>query len=225
MENEAGESSDLAVYRIVLPPEGSTLSDLEVIPFSPDTPDLETPLVLAGTGFIQQKTPATLTSNGKVLAQIGYRTKRSRGVIWGLNTLAEVVPEDVATGEGFMTQCFTTEFGRDQFEAQAAEGDSGGAIFAWSDGRQRWELAGCIIAVSQQSDYVPYGSKTFSANLAKYRDQLPNAEVNELHEFPEIMVAEEQDVSRTSGVRQDDIETDEVIELPAALYVSSAFGC
>ena len=78
----------------------------------------------------------------------------------------------MSTGE-FSTHCFVTKFDRSGFEAQAAEGDSGGASFIFNPRLKRWELAGCIIGVTQKGAYVPFGSRTYLANLSLYRSQFP----------------------------------------------------
>tara|TARA_R110000850_G_scaffold20717_3_gene61494 strand:- start:83 stop:1054 length:972 start_codon:yes stop_codon:yes gene_type:complete len=182
LESEVGGSSDLALFKVRVR-EGSSLSELGEVAVAESTPDNNSQLILAGTGFIQQRKPATLSSNGEVLAVIGYRTKPTRGVSWGLNRLNQIVDAPVETGEAYQTRCITTEFNRSKFEAQAAAGDSGGAIFAWSSIRERWELAGCIIAVTQKGEYVPFGSRTYSADLAFYQDQMPGAELIEFAGF------------------------------------------
>lgn len=60
-------------------------------------------------------------------------------------------------------------------EAQASNGDSGGAVFQFSDGV--WKLSGIMIAVSkplngQPDDTVLFGDQTFIADLSYYREQI-----------------------------------------------------
>ena len=131
-------------------------------------------VVMIGSGLVQDAKPVAMKSGEKILAVLGYRIESRRAAVGGLNTVGEIVEKPVRT-KAFQTDCFSTNFDRSGFEAQAVDGDSGGASFVYNQQRGRWELAGCIIAVSQADGFVPFGSQTFMANLSRYAGQLPNA--------------------------------------------------
>ncbi|MBN1555988.1 MAG: trypsin-like serine protease [Phycisphaerae bacterium] len=62
--------------------------------------------------------------------------------------------------------------GADEF--QAADGDSGGGLFAYNG--SEWELCGLLMAVgvygSQPGDTAVYGNYTYAVDLSRYYDQL-----------------------------------------------------
>ena len=94
---------------------------------------------------------------------------------WGTNDVTE--SQVVLYGPGrTITMCFRTSFSASgtPLEAQGALGDSGGAVFARSDGR--WKLAGLILAVErhpgQPLEMAVIGNRTTAADLAYYRPQI-----------------------------------------------------
>jgi hypothetical protein len=131
--------------------------------------------VLIGNGFTQGEKPMTLSSGGKVLGVLGYRVEPRRSMAWGLNRTSQALDGAVETGRDFSTQCFTTQFDRTFFAGQAADGDSGGAAFSYNRAQNRWELSGCIIAVSQQRGNVTFGCRTYLGDLGSYASQFPGA--------------------------------------------------
>lgn len=171
LKDGAGGRSDLAIFRVTCDKD-SALARLGRLPIASSSPNSDSQLLLFGSGLSQSADPNTLKSNGKILAVLGYRLQGQRETTWGFNTLSELPGDPVKTGE-FNTHCFVTQFDRSGFEAQAADGDSGGASFVFNAELKRWELAGCIIGVTQKGTYIPFGSRTFLANLSRYRDQLP----------------------------------------------------
>jgi hypothetical protein len=74
------------------------------------------------------------------------------------------------------TRCFDVSFDRpgSPGEAQAALGDSGGAVLARRDGR--WELAGVMVAISTFPGQPPssglFGNTTTAADVSYYRNQI-----------------------------------------------------
>jgi hypothetical protein len=74
------------------------------------------------------------------------------------------------------TESFHTKFTEHDtaHEAQAANGDSGGAVFIENAGV--WELAGVMFAVGsyeeQPAETSLYGNLTYAADLASYRSQI-----------------------------------------------------
>jgi hypothetical protein len=106
----------------------------------------------------------------------GFRWAASRSVRWGTNRVAGSWG---ALYPGTVT--FFTQFDPDTspsstaHEAQGANGDSGGPVFAWRAGS--WELAGIMLAVSTYADqYVNrsalYENQTGAADLSFYRDEI-----------------------------------------------------
>lgn len=171
LELENGTKSDLAVFRVEIPNGFSTLAKLASIEIADESPRAEDTVLMMGTGLQQNPTPAAMSSNGKILAVLGYNLDHRRATRGGVNLVEEVRDLPVTTGDR-ETYCFTTRFDRGIFEAQASDGDSGGATFAYDGDSRRWRLAGCIIAVSQKDGFVPFGSQTFLADLSRYRNQI-----------------------------------------------------
>ena len=125
----------------------------------------------------------------------GYRYATGQTMRWGTNRIEDdtvyrawdVDPNhnmnvSIRIGEkSFDVVAFVTKFddtGGTAFEAQAAFGDSGGAVFYnnFPDEADAWELAGVIHAVDN-SRGQPYatavlGNLTFFSDLSVYRDQI-----------------------------------------------------
>lgn len=173
LTNADGSKSDLAVFTVQFD-AASSLAKLEVLPIAAE--HAERPVLLVGTGFTQGAKPITLGSQGKTLAVLGYHVQAERSIAWGLNRASQEIDRPVATAGTFSTRCFTTRFERNDFAGQAAEGDSGGAGFSFNRELNRWELSGCIIAVSQQQPHVTFGARTFLGDLGFYAPQLANAD-------------------------------------------------
>jgi len=90
---------------------------------------------------------------------------------WGTNEIATAPPTTVLD-----TMSISTEFdeGGTTDECQAANGDSGGALFVDNGGT--WELAGLLFAVgtffNQPANTSLYGNPTYAADIAYYRDAI-----------------------------------------------------
>ncbi len=177
LENKDGSKSDLAVFQVTFE-KSSSLAKLGNLPIA--EAKAERPILLIGTGFTQGAKPIVLGSQGKTLAVLGYHVQPQRSVAWGMNRGSQELDSPVATSGStgtFSTRCFTTSFDRNDFAGQAADGDSGGAGFSFNRELGRWELAGCIIAVSQQQPRVTFGSRTFLGDLGFYAPQISGAKV------------------------------------------------
>ncbi len=175
LRNPDGGKSDLAIFQVDVGASSSSLAKLASLPIGDVKKDLQleseesTPMIMVGTGFTQKDVPTTVLGSDVVL---GYSLQPKRGKQWGINTLAQVLDQPVSTSGGYRTSCFITKFDASEGEAQAADGDSGGAMFAYNAQSEQWELVGCIIAVSQKGIAIPFGCKTYLGNLASYRSQL-----------------------------------------------------
>jgi hypothetical protein len=169
-----GRQADVAIFRVKYA-ASSSLGKMPNLPIASLTPEKEDALLLVGSGLSEITETSTLRSNGEVLAELGYRIGSERSMTWGFNSLSESPGQPLESGR-FSTHCFLTRFDNAKLEAQAAAGDSGGASFAFNTRLRRWELAGCIIGVTQKDSDIPFGSRTYLANLSRYRSQFPLAE-------------------------------------------------
>lgn len=107
----------------------------------------------------------------------GYKTLSTRSMRWGTN---DVTASGLWINDGFgdVTMLATTfdASGSPSNEAQAAYGDSGGAVFQKNG--SSWELSGLILTVggfSGQPDpgaNAIYGDTTYAADLSFYRSQI-----------------------------------------------------
>lgn len=108
----------------------------------------------------------------------GFKWSGGNTMRWGENAIDEI--------DGFSLININAGFGNvlshvtafdkvgETHEAQAAVGDSGGAMFLKNGAS--WELAGIILAIStttgQPGETAAFGNRTFSASLPVYRDQI-----------------------------------------------------
>jgi hypothetical protein len=117
----------------------------------------------------------------------GVNSAASHVIRWGEN---EVTDRNVVAQTGLdnsnnplIVHGYTTTFDNLDYiganplasEAQASSGDSGGAVFQFSDGV--WKLSGIMVAVNetlsgQPGDTVLFGDQTLIADLSYYRDQI-----------------------------------------------------
>lgn len=183
LTNSDGGESDLAVFRVKIGEGDLGLSKLGKLPIRENGNDLQGPLVMIGTGFTESRSPKKVGAN----VILGYRINSQRAKRWGVNFLDKFLDKLVKTVGGYKTQCFVSNFDRKEGEAQAADGDSGGATFAYNHLLGRWELVGCIIAASQLQSYVPFGARTYLGDLGAYRQQLPGVEDIKLPVVPDVM--------------------------------------
>jgi hypothetical protein len=154
-------ATDLVVFRIEPRP------DLPALPIRPTPPEVGNRTLLVGSGGHRGE---RITWKG----QTGWKWSPGGTLRWGTNRVA-IVGIDVPAG-GNLTPGFAVRFdpGETRFEAQAASGDSGGAVFIPRKGR--YELAGVLIAVAgfpgQPPDSAFYGNLTTAADLSTFSDSL-----------------------------------------------------
>jgi hypothetical protein len=154
--NPNGTMADLMLFRIDPEP------DLPSLEIAAESPSIGTPIVMVGSGLGRgDKT----SGQGRV----GFSWQAPSIKRWGTSLVHEY-RHDQSVG---FTDAFATRFSiaKTAHEAHAAHGDSGGAAFAYLEGR--WQLVGIIMAVDrhpgQPERSAAYGNRTFIADLARYR--------------------------------------------------------
>jgi len=157
-----GVKADLILFRVDPAPA------LPRLAISRERPEMGAKLILVGYGGgIGEPTEW----NGRP----GFQRARNGFKRWGTN-LAEPGLGIVPGPQGTLTRCFEMTFSSrgTPHEAQAAVGDSGGAVFA--QGAEGWELAGVMVAVGtmpgQPRPLTLYGNSTSAADLSLYRPQI-----------------------------------------------------
>jgi Trypsin-like peptidase domain len=157
----APPTADLIVFRI------EPLPGLPELPIRPTHPDVGDRVLLIGAGLDRG---ARTTWKGKPGWSWGEQAK----LRWGTNLVA-VAGVDTRAG-GNVTPGFALRFDprETRFEAQAATGDSGGAVFMLRKGR--FELAGVLLALASFPDQPPhtalYGNLTTAADLSVFRKSI-----------------------------------------------------
>jgi len=157
----APPAADLIVFRIEPVPE---LPELPIRPIHPNVGDRA---LLIGAGCDRG---ARTSWNGKA----GWSWGGKSTLRWGTNLVA-MAALDTRVG-GDVTPGFALRFDPrgTRFEAQAAMGDSGGAVFIPRAGR--FELAGVLLAIGSFPDQPPntalYGNISTAADLSVFRNSI-----------------------------------------------------
>jgi hypothetical protein len=172
LSNEDATGADLVLFWLQAP--HPPLGDLEI---SAATPANDTDVVMIGRGR-NRGAATTWNPPGPGPTYDGYTWGLGYTIRWGTNFVEPVagLPE---LEDYFQTRLFATTFdesgaGHSVHEAQAATGDSGGAVFA-STG-SGYELAGILLGITSYQDQPPetalYGNHTLAADLSFYRDEI-----------------------------------------------------
>jgi len=158
LRNPDGTLADIIVFRIDGVPR------LPRLQIASATPKVGTPVVLVAHG---RNRGAPLIWSGHP----GFAWGTASALRWGTNIVAKT---EVRVNS---TQAFVTQFRKDgatSHEAQAAQGDSGGAVFVKEQGK--WRLAGLLYMVAgypnQPAEAALYGNFSLCADLAQYRLQI-----------------------------------------------------
>jgi hypothetical protein len=147
--------TDLMLFRI------DPVPDLPPVEISAETPLIGSPIILVGSGLGRGE---KMAGQGRV----GFLWQKPLVKRWGTSMVHEHL-HDRSVGN---TDVFSTRFSiaNTAHEAHAARGDSGGAAFAYLDGR--WQLAGIMLAVDnhdgQPDGSAVYGNRTMIADLSRY---------------------------------------------------------
>ncbi|MCA9512762.1 MAG: trypsin-like peptidase domain-containing protein [Myxococcales bacterium] len=175
LETAPGVPADLALYRI----EGDP--GLPWLEIASSPPIVGEPVVMVGQGWTRLASPAYWDAAWQpttpaMAAHAGFERGVGRALRWGTNEVV-VVDDEVVLG-GRTTTSFATTFdeGVSADEAQAVQGDSGGAVFAQRAGDGVWELAGAMFTVGlwigQPADTAVFGTATYAVQLADYREAI-----------------------------------------------------
>jgi hypothetical protein len=158
-------NADLLLFQIVRDPG---LPDLPILSYRPAS---GADVVMIGHGHDRGPFVDACGSSG-------WRWGAGRTMRWGTN---EVWQSGVDLSvSGTLTRAFTTDFsasGQTPHEAQASDGDSGGAVFTKTGIGSEWRLAGIMTSRSdsvlcQLSDAALFGHFTYAADLSYYRIQI-----------------------------------------------------
>lgn len=170
--NANGTPADAMLFEVVLP-EG--FEDLPPLPIARESPHPGEEVLLIGFGRGREKVVEVL-SDGP--AQFGFSWTPRGDKRWGTNRI-ETIDETLYQGS-WTTHSFALVFDppttahATEFEAQAAVGDSGGAVFVKRDGQ--WLLAGMMTSVTGFSrapaQTSMYGDRTYAADLSTYRGEI-----------------------------------------------------
>lgn len=175
-------NTDLLMYQLVTDPglpalaiAASTPPDagaVTMIGAGRDRGAYETWLVNTGT------IPFTWTVNTVNPDAAGYYWGSTRTMRWGTNAVTGSSAW-IDYNPGFFVSAYTLRTTFDDLdgpstEAQAAVGDSGGAVFAKNG--TSWELAGIMLAIDvysgQPGNTSVFGNRTYAADLSYYRGQI-----------------------------------------------------
>ena len=170
--NVNGTPADAMLFEVALP-EG--FEDLPPLPIARESPQPGEEVLLIGFGRGREKVVEVL-SDGPV--QFGFSWTQKGRKRWGTNRIA-TIDETLYQGS-WTTHSFALVFDppmtahATEFEAQAAVGDSGGAVFVKRDGE--WQLAGMMTSVTGFSrapaQTSMYGDSTYAADLVTYRGEI-----------------------------------------------------
>jgi len=161
LRNQDGTNADLLLFKLLLWPQIPNLV------IASQTPGVGTVATLIGNGA--DRGAATVWNS---IAGYSWGTRNT--IRWGTAPVEEQAVNVSLAGS--VTRAFTTLFKRraTPSPAQAAVGDSGGAVFVKVNGV--WNLAGVMVAVDtymgQPASTSLYGNHTFAADLTTYREQI-----------------------------------------------------
>lgn len=180
----AGKSAtaDLYMFRLASTPPG-----LAAVTIASSTINSGAAVTMIGSGrdrgaftewsVNQGTTPWTWTEVSSGGDAAGYKTLATRAMRWGTNNVSgSALWIDDGFGDTFMLATTFNDLGPPSNEAQAAYGDSGGAVFRKNG--STWELAGTILTVGGYSGQPDpganaiYGDATYAADLSYYRSQI-----------------------------------------------------
>lgn len=173
--------TDLVLYRLATDP------GLPAVTLAATSPAVNAAVTMIGAGrdrgaFSQWSvntatTPWTWTATSSGGNVAGYQWAATRTMRWGTNTITANTWLDYTVSTPVSVYAAATTFNFSpsySAEAQAAAGDSGGAVFHKNG--STWELAGIMLSTGQFSGQpaatAVFGNVTYSADLSFYRSQI-----------------------------------------------------
>lgn len=170
--NADGTPADAIVFQ--LDPDAD-LPDLPILPLASIAPLPGEEIMLIGFGRRREKVVEWHDEDG---SHFGFKWSAKGSKRWGTNQIASshsrLVQENWSTRT--LSFVFDPPYSKNttRYEAQAATGDSGGAVFVKRDGE--WQLVGMMISVSASArtpgSTTSYGDVTFAASIASYRSEI-----------------------------------------------------
>jgi hypothetical protein len=155
--------------------------DLPALRLAGSAPRVDTRVVMIGNGVNRGASRTGWNLAWAIVplgeaSHAGYQPAPGRAMRWGTNRVTAI---DLLMRTGKRaSRAFATRFDAGlptPHEAQAANGDSGGPVFA-RNGEGEWELVGIMFTVGQQAEdpkiLAVYGDLTFAVDLHAYRDQI-----------------------------------------------------
>lgn len=170
--NESGGAADAVVFRVV---GNSGMPDLPLLPIAQEPPEAGEEVILIGFGRERKKVIEWLHEGQ---SRFGFEWTDQGAKRWGTNRIRS--NHEILDQPKWSTRALSFVFdppnslATTAHEAQAAVGDSGGAVFVKRDGE--WLLAGMMISISVEAS-VPdgtttYGATTFAVDMAFYRSEI-----------------------------------------------------
>jgi len=155
--------------------------ELPMLDIATRPPRAGEPVLMIGNGRNRDERRRVHSPTGQPLTGWAWGTTTSKR--WGTNRVIGSVQTVVHNGTS--TRAFSTRFdslydgGATEHEAQAAEGDSGGAVFARrraNDAHSEWVLAGVMFTVNHpfggSASAAYYGDLTHAVDLSAYRREI-----------------------------------------------------
>lgn len=173
--------TDLVLYQLAADP------GLPSLTIASSTPGAASPVTMIGAGRDRGAfqswlvntgtTPWVWTVNNTNPNAAGYFWGTGRTMRWGTNAIEAAGWINYTIDNlksAYVVQTTFTDSGSPSTEAQAAPGDSGGAVFHKNG--SLWELAGIMLVTDgysgQPGGTAVYGNNTYSADLSFYRSQI-----------------------------------------------------
>lgn len=168
LTNSNGSFTDMILFHL------SALPPLPALTLATRSPNALSPVDLVGCGRIAGSVQSAIG------AFTGFYWSPEQVQSWGNNTVSIGGVTVINTGAGVGdVSAFAVDFtapgvNQNSHEAQAAAGDSGGAVFQLKG--STWQLAGMLDAITALPSQPPgtsvFGNQTYSADIATYAAQI-----------------------------------------------------
>lgn len=170
--NSDGSAADIMVFQL---DEEAGLPDLPLLPLAVVPPANDEEVLMIGFGRVRQD---RIEAGRGETTRPAFRWSEKGEKRWGRNRVES--NDEWLVQDRYVTRAFVTRFERSihpratEYEASAALGDSGGAVFVRRDGG--WKLAGLMTSVSSGRDKpahsTTFGDLTYISNLSLYREEI-----------------------------------------------------